>query len=305
MAHEAGNADLAAQLGDHTSGSDLTSLLLDVADRQASRRSASDVLRQYERDRFTRPAAVAPATLLSTTATVAGSVGTNFDFVELAPLVPLGTHSVIAGGAQNRVGSPVRATEVAADPTTALAWEAAVRRRAQLREDPRSIATVRLAAANRVVRAQAFDGPRSYAHFMLLGMVSAGRDVGSGTFERTELVRHIGALLAACRACKLRRFEVRVTDLDGSRPEAIEHVRAELAGDGVGVTEWPERQGGRGYYDSLCFKIDVLHDGEWVEVADGGDTAWTQRLLGNRKERLVISGLGLERLASLATAPRP
>lgn len=136
MALEAGNADLAAQLGDHTSGSDLTSLLLDVADRQASRRSASDVLRQYERDRFTRPAAVAPATLLSTTATVAGSVGPNFDFVELAPLVPLGTHSVIAGVAQNRVVSTVRATEVAADPTNTLALEAAVRRHAQAPRGP-------------------------------------------------------------------------------------------------------------------------------------------------------------------------
>jgi hypothetical protein len=33
-------------------------------------------------------------------------------------------------------------------------------------------------------------------------------------------------------------------------------------------------------------------------LIDGGFTTWTQLLLSNRKERLLISGLGTERLCS-------
>jgi hypothetical protein len=33
-----------------------------------------------------------------------------------------------------------------------------------------------------------------------------------------------------------------------------------------------------------------------VEIADGGFVDWTQQLLGNRKERFLISGFGLELL---------
>ncbi|MDT7781599.1 MAG: hypothetical protein QOF58_18 [Pseudonocardiales bacterium] len=50
-----------------------------------------------------------------------------------------------------------------------------------------------------------------------------------------------------------------------------------------------------GYYKGLCYKV-YLH-GE--EIGDGGFTDWTRRLLGNGKERLLISGVGVDRLASL------
>ena len=33
------------------------------------------------------------------------------------------------------------------------------------------------------------------------------------------------------------------------------------------------------------------------ELIDGGFTTWTQQLLSNNKERLLISGLGTERFA--------
>jgi hypothetical protein len=36
-----------------------------------------------------------------------------------------------------------------------------------------------------------------------------------------------------------------------------------------------------------------------VEIGDGGFVDWTQRLTGNRKERLLISGVGVDRFATL------
>lgn len=51
------------------------------------------------------------------------------------------------------------------------------------------------------------------------------------------------------------------------------------------------RVSGRGYYIGVCFKI---FSGD-TELGDGGFVEWTQALLGDRKERLLISGIGSER----------
>jgi hypothetical protein len=63
------------------------------------------------------------------------------------------------------------------------------------------------------------------------------------------------------------------------------------------VQGWPERADGRGYYSGLCFKLFGTWDGDAIELGDGGLVDWTQRLLQSRKERLMISGLSIERLA--------
>lgn len=292
-------ADAAAALRDELPASDLTSLMLDVMSRRARRRSPDDILRQYETDRFTRPAAVDPRALWSVSSSAVDTLGRDFELVETAPLVPLGTHSVIAGVSQHRVVSTVRSTEVAADPTNSLALEAAVRRRACLRDDPKSAEQVKLAAIDRVVRAQQFDGPRSFAHFALLGLVTAGRDVGNRRFETEALTTHVRALSAVCRSVGCSGLLVQLTDFSGRSGAVIDACAAALGGD-VSVEMWPDRPAGSGYYPSVCYKLSVVHGDQTIELADGGVVDWTQVLLGNRKERLMISGLSLERLTQLA-----
>jgi hypothetical protein len=49
--------------------------------------------------------------------------------------------------------------------------------------------------------------------------------------------------------------------------------------------------------------VNALIDGEPAEIGDGGFTDWTARLLANQKERLLISGYGLDRLAGLSPVP--
>jgi hypothetical protein len=50
----------------------------------------------------------------------------------------------------------------------------------------------------------------------------------------------------------------------------------------------------------LCFKIYATDStGKERELVDGGDVNWTQKLLNNAKERLIISGCGSERLCEL------
>jgi histidyl-tRNA synthetase len=57
---------------------------------------------------------------------------------------------------------------------------------------------------------------------------------------------------------------------------------------------------GLGYYDGPCFHIKMTNDrGESFMLADGGFVQWTQRLLGDKKERLLTSAIGIELLCRL------
>jgi hypothetical protein len=207
---------------------------------------------------------------------------------------------------QHKVVTAIRACEVAADPTNALALEAAVRRAGGAAE------VVRLAAIQRVVRAQRF--PVGWAaHFGLFAMVTAGRDRGSHRFARAAIGEHLRFGVAALRAAGVPRVQVALTPLS----EAGERIAAELAGDGgrlaasagnapdadveanADVVLDGDRASGRGYYRDLCFKVNALTDGGTEEIGDGGFTDWTARLLANGKERLLISGYGTDRLASV------
>jgi hypothetical protein len=52
---------------------------------------------------------------------------------------------------------------------------------------------------------------------------------------------------------------------------------------------------GIGYYSGLCLRISPqAPDGNRYAIVDGGFTDWTARLLSNRKERLLTSGIGSE-----------
>jgi len=56
-----------------------------------------------------------------------------------------------------------------------------------------------------------------------------------------------------------------------------------------------ERLEGLGYYSSYTLRISPLApDGQRYPLADGGITDWTARMLEDRKERLLISGIGTE-----------
>ncbi|MGP4098842.1 hypothetical protein [Nonomuraea sp. KM90] len=275
---QAGGQETFDVLAGRLPGADLTTLLLEVMRHRSRALSPADVLRRYGHDRFVAPAQVPFRRLRRAEDAVLSALPDEFELVTLAPVAPLGTHSALAPVDQNNVISTIRNSEVAADPTNALALEAALRRRA----DPTR--PVRLAALQRVVRAQRFEGAASYAHFTLFAVITAGRDTGDLAFERAHAAEHLAVLTAAVRACGGADAETRVTVLD----DRFERVAAELD-----ATPDPDRQGGRGYYSGLCFKIY----GKGVEVGDGGFVDWTARLLGNRKERLLISALGIDRLS--------
>ncbi|MFG2659223.1 hypothetical protein [Streptomyces sp. NPDC048425] len=286
------------------SGGDLTTLLLEVFRRRADRHSPAEVMRRYRSDRFVVPAPTSFTAIRRTEDALISALSDDFEILVLAPVLPLAAHSAVATVDPRKVIATVRGNEVAADPTNALALEASLRRSLALATDPRSNVPVRLAASQRVTRAQHFNAPGMLAHFQIFGLVTAGRDTGNRSFEHQHLDEHLRFAARALAAAGAQHTQIRLTCLEDASSPVIERIRGDLAAlPSVCVLEDPDRTTGRGYYTGLCFKIYASVEDQYLEVADGGFVDWSQLLTGNRKERLLISGFGVDRLAETLTVP--
>src|SRR5260221_9885770 len=171
----AGGSELLEMLADELSGADLTTLLLEVFRRRAERMSPADVMRRYRTDRFVAPGQVKAPALRRAEDVMLGALPPGFEVLTLAPVLPLGAHTVAAGVDPRNILAPVRGSAVAADPTNGLALEAAVRRADVQRRAPRSAEPVRLAAGPRATPAHLFTRPVSFAHFQPLRVGPPGR----------------------------------------------------------------------------------------------------------------------------------
>ena len=237
-------------------------------ERQAERRDPATLLAQYERD-GTRRRRGLQCTPLDAAALRAAE---GFEPVELAPVAPLGLNAVLGRIHQNNVLSTIRTTEVVADPTASLALEAAVRRR---RGEER-----RAAVRARAHPAPAADPRPARLHAALPALRARHRGARAAvTRLRAEaLSEHLAVY---------RRL------LDGL---GIDGYRCEVAGeprlDIPGATYDSERR-------STLLRRPMLQiwatdgDGVTYPLADGGRIDWTQRLLSNRKERLLTSAIGI------------
>ncbi|GHE46965.1 hypothetical protein GCM10017673_56070 [Streptosporangium violaceochromogenes] len=300
-------------LAERLSPADLQTLLLEVCRRRGDAVTPARLLRAYEHSRFTRPSAPDAGALTRLESLAHRRLGRRaFTGLALSPLCPLGTVSAVTTVDQNRVVTTVRTVEVVADATNALALECAVRRRNLLRADPRSRERVRLAAVHRVVRAQAFAAPGMAAHFALLGLCTAGRDEGAFAFETSALAEQIDAHLDILRGARglghrIAAVRVSVTDLTAGRHRRAlrENVLERLAPAHPGVVfAFDDDRAGGGYYGGACFEIRATTpDGDDLNLCDGGSVTWSADLLGNAKERLIVSGLGLERLCERFRPP--
>ena len=282
------------------SPSDLQSLLMHVLGERSAQRTPAELLAQYERATLFGPSAANPMHVLGIESAAFESAP-EFEPVELSPVAPLGINRVLGEIDQNNCLAALRGAEVLADPTTLQALECARRRRRGER------GTIRLAARSRAVRLQPFDGAGFSPHFALFSLVSAGRAEPSFGFELGALAEHLRAslgLLARLGGAgyALRDVAVEVADTteNARRLAAVErelfpvlsreHPNVRFAID-------PKRTKAAAYYRGLCLSIDARDlEGGWLNLADGGSTDWTARLLSNAKERLFVSGIGIELL---------
>lgn len=254
---EAGVSDLVSILTERLAPTDLRSLLLAVARVRAARTTPADVLRRYESDPFSRPADADPGALAALEQKAVALLPDGFERVELSPVCPLGTSSLLGGISQDWVVTASRGGEVVSDPSNVLALESALRRRRD------RTTTVRLCTSHRTVRAQPVSPPFS-PHFRLLALCAAGR-VG----QEDELAEEQIA------------FYLRALDACGAGPVSVDREPRKPA-----------------YYRGTTFGIAA----GGLELIEGGVVDWTSTLLADRKERLVISGIGLDLLGRIVTS---
>jgi len=270
------------------------------------RRPTPSLLSEYDTNRFVHPSSIRPAAYLEWEQLALSLLPSDFEAIELAPVCPLGASSAMAGLGQDWALSTIRNTEVVSDSTNVLALEAARRRREIKRTDARSVEAVHLAASHRLLRTVRYRDPRLSSHFRVFSLCSAGRDRGNFQYEMEALSLHVKFYVGAIRAHlgDAVPLKVSITPLDpaGVIRAAVERLLDRLTNAFPGVTAVidAERTAGRAYYRTVCFWVHGVDDaGEPIHLVDGGCVDWTQRLLSDGKERLLVSGIGSDRVCTM------
>lgn len=283
-------------------GADFNSLLLEVFNQRTAKISPPDLLQNYRRNRFVQPATLPLLQLLELErSTLELLQQRGFEILHLSPLAPLGTCSVFGCVNQKKVVSAARNTEVLADATNSIALFIADKKQAMKAKGLVS-PDFHCCTTQRHVRAQALPSKLFTAHFTIACLVSAGRDPGSFSFECNSLTRHVLAWKNLLNdTFGIPQISLRLIPRAGYRNRGLV---AELTGTleaaipGITIETLP-RQDDNNYYKGFQFKVVIDVNGEPFEIADGGMVDWTQQLLADQKERMLISGFGLELLSRL------
>lgn len=306
---EAGVQNLSGVLAHRIKPTDLQSLLLEVYRERVKHRNLNAIFSDYASNSFTRPSRCDPVRLLEWDRIAFSHLSKRFHAIELSPLSPLGSVTCLASISQDWILTTIRNMEVVADPTNALALECALRRKELLRFESTNATTVNLACSQRVVRTQRFRSPDAQQHFRLFSLCSAGRNTGNLRFEINAMTEHIRFYLRSLRDFLGSIIPLRTTVID-LHPEShddtifkapIEKLKKEF--DDVDTSLEKAKPEETDYYRHLRFHVYATAPREHeMELVDGGDTDWTQKLLNNAKERLVTSGIGTERLCEKFSA---
>jgi len=173
-----GGLSLEAMFG-KMSPSRFQSILIEMAQRVVEKESVGNLLQNYEENRFTKPCSLPQREIINLEDILYQGIPQNYEDVELSPIAPLGTNSLLTGVSQRTVLSTVRNTEVVADPTTILVMECLKR----LREENKNEFVIDLCTSARCTRAQMFSkGSGFVPHFKLFALTS-------GSFTRGETMR--------------------------------------------------------------------------------------------------------------------
>lgn len=266
-------------------------LMLEVFAQRAARRTPRDIIDQWRRDGFVRPSPIDQRTLIALDGHVLAAAEA-FEAVELSPLAPLGSSSVVALASQHKLVSASRGTEVVADPTNALALAVAER----VRRD--ATRPVHLATCHRAVRAQAVPKLSGFAqHFRIFCLASGGPERADRGFLLEALALHIRTHLRALDRLSQHGYEFperQVTLLaEPSHVAVAERLAAGLAGERVAHEPLTHR-----YYQGIRFRIDVRGTtGGAIPLIDGGAFDWLGTLASNRRLVFVASGMGTQLIA--------
>ncbi len=280
------------------SGSELNSFLLTLFKKRVAQYTPADVLRLARINRFCEEAQLDPAAYKEVEIDwLRQAQGIGFTPVELSPIAPLGSSAAFGCVDQNNVVSALRGGEVVSDATNVLAIKIAD-------ELGRTADTEKAyCTTHRHVRSQYFDSPTFSAHFGLFCMVSGGREKHPPSLEQTLVEKH---LLFHCKQL-VEGFDQGELSLDfyitPAWKEKVESTQQKVARSYPGIRiQVQDRDPANGYYEGVQFKLFLERAEDRINLSDGGLVNWTQQMLSDKKQRLCISGVGLERIHKILNA---
>jgi hypothetical protein len=287
-----GNENLINELTTRLSQSEITTLLLALSKEIANKNTPNDILSKYESNRFVKPSRLNPIKVKKVEILMLEMAeASGFLSVLLSPASPLGSCSVIAKVDQNNVISATRGLEFIADNTNMLAIYLASGIKNKTIDNTKS--PVHLSAICRVTRGQMFRINSFVPHFSLFTLASSGKDTGSYCFEKDTITRHMQFYINYFGNKLGYRLKVTLNIRNGYTDKIgfIDRIHCHLC-EIYPHTEFivNREETDNSYYQGINFKINV----EDIEIVDGGFVDWTQKLLGNKKERLLISGAGVD-----------
>jgi hypothetical protein len=295
-----GEKDLVRLLSDELSGTELNSLLLEVFHQRVSKQSPAQLLKQYQLNRFVKPADLPMLELKQIEIDLLRIFQKClFETIELSPVAALGTCSIVAPANQKKVLSALRGTEVLADATNAIALHISDLKKQKLWVPKTAVEKLRLGTIQRHVRTQSVSVKGFTPHFKIGCLVTSGMDTGNYGFEKEALAEHFVAMKKIfSEFYKVDQLGFRLV-CRGGYPDSIKlaievkkFIQQHHPDTDINVIETSEKE--IGYYKGIQYKVDITWKDKTFEIADGGFVDWTQKLLQNKKERLLITGFGFE-----------
>jgi len=290
IAEKTGYSKLVNELAE-LPGSSLNSLLLELFRIRARKVRPATLLNEFEKNRFVSPSSVDPigfTQLEIKCLELAKARG--FTPITLSPLTVLGTCASVGFVDQNNVLTALRGTEVVSDATNVFALLMATEFK---KRNNRS--TIKYAATHRHVRTQSFANPAFTAHFSIFCMATGGMDKGNFSFELEHLLDHIHTHYSVfTNEFDKEKLHVRIylkqinATFEDKLRKALESINQEIA---IKI----EKHGDEGdYYKMVRFRFFLQHKGDEINLSDGGFVDWTQKLIPNKKHRMITSGIGTE-----------
>jgi hypothetical protein len=296
----AGEAHVLSVLSENLSGTELNSLLLEVFNQRTSRQSPAQLLKHYQSNRFVKPADLPMLELKQAELDLLKIFQKClFEPIELSPVAVLGTCSVVAPADQKKILSALRGTEVLADATNAIALHISDLKKQKVWSLKNPAEKLRFATIQRHVRTQSISGKGFTPHFKIGCMVTSGSDEGNFGFEKEALTEHILVMKEIFRGYyKADQLSFRLVCRGGYANsiklagEIKRFVQQHYPETAIEVVETSEKE--IGYYKGIQYKADIKWGDKTFEIGDGGFVDWTQQLLQNKKERLLITGFGFD-----------
>jgi len=293
FAAKMGYTNLFEELSEKIPASELNTLLLELFRTRAKKVKPAELLRQFEKNRFASPSEVDTINFKEFELRCL-KLAKNKGFVPitLSPLAPFGTCSVVAFVDQNNIVTALRGTEVVSDATNVFALLMAKELKKTKDNEP-----LKYAATHRHVRSQALSNPAFTAHFGIFCLATGGVDTGSFSFELDQLLDHVTIHLAVySNEFDLSKERLLLKIFLKEKNEIFQQkLKDRMKNMNDSMVIQIERQVNPGdYYKLVQFKFFLVRNGQEINLSDGGFVDWTQKLIPNKKHRLIISGVGTE-----------